>query len=152
MVLVFGSNDSQGLINPQGEVYQPMSDGWRAEYARRAGGVMDLLKEPGRLLIWVGLPPMRNADFSNRLDDINKIYEAEAKKRGVIYVDATTVLGDQSGAYTAYLNDGAGHVDLVRESDGVHLTRNGGDRLAAWVMFAIEERLRAASPNASFHP
>lgn len=143
MVLVFGSNDSQGLLNPQGEVYQPMSDGWRAEYARRAGGVMDLVSKPGRLIIWVGLPPMRDGDFSERLADINAIYKAEADKRqDVVYVNATTVLGDESGRYTAYLNDGHGHVELVREPDGVHLTRAGGDRLAAWVLFAIEERVR----------
>jgi hypothetical protein len=141
MVLVFGSNDSQGLINPAGEVYQPMSDGWRAEYGRRVGGVMDLVSKPGRLIVWVGLPPMRDGEFSNRLADINKIFAAEAGKRdNVIYVDAATVIGDQSGKYTAYLNDGSGHVEL------------GGDRLAAWVLFAIEERVREAERTGSSQP
>jgi hypothetical protein len=153
MVLVFGSNDSQGLINPAGEVYQPMSDGWRAEYARRAGGVMDLMAKPGRLLIWVGLPPMRDGEFSNRLADINRIVAAEAAKRNaVIYVDAARIVGDQSGNYTAYLADNSGHVELVREPDGVHLTRAGGDRLAAWVLFAIEERIRASARTGSAQP
>jgi hypothetical protein len=154
MVLVFGSNDSQGLINPAGEVYQPMSDGWRAEYARRVGGVMDLLHEPGRMLVWVSLPPMRDGEFSNRLMDINTIFRAEAAKRGVVYIDSTTVVGDMSGSYAAYLADSTGHVELVREPDGVHLTRAGGDRLAAWVLFAIEERIRAAAraANVSYDP
>lgn len=150
MVLVFGSNDSQGLLNPQGEVYQPLSDGWRTEYARRVGGVMDLVSRPGRLIVWVGLPPMRDGDFSNRLADINAIYAAEARKRdAVIFVNAITVIGDQAGKYTAYLNDGSGHVELVREPDGVHLTRSGGDRLAAWVLFAIEERVRMKTNTVS---
>jgi hypothetical protein len=145
MVLVFGSNDSQGLINPAGEVYQPMSEGWRAEYARRAGGVMDLLEKPGRMIVWVGLPPMRDGEFSNRLMDINAIYKAEAAKRDVIYIDSTRIVGTENGEYTAYLADNSGHVENVREPDGVHMTRAGGDRLAAWVLFAIEERVREAA-------
>jgi hypothetical protein len=142
VVLVFGSNDSQGLRTPAGDVYQPMSDGWRTEYARRVGGVMDLLDKPGRLIVWVGLPPMRDGDFSTRLADINAIAASEADKRaGVIYVDSWSVLGDPSGQYAAYLTDGAGHVELVREPDGVHLTRAGGDRLAAVVLAAIEREV-----------
>ena len=138
MVLVFGSNDSQGLITPQGDVFQPMSDGWRAEYRRRVAGTMDLLARPGRLIVWIGLPPMRDGDFSQRLADIDRIYREEASARPgkVEYVDATAVLGD-AGAYASYLDDGAGHVQLVREPDGVHLTRAGGDRLAGAVMYQL---------------
>jgi hypothetical protein len=149
-VLVFGSNDSQGLMNAAGEVYQPMSDGWRAEYRRRVAGTMDLVEQPGRLVVWVGLPPMRDGEFSSRLADIDRIYREEAAAHaGVVYVDAWTLLDDGAGAYTAYLPDGSGHVEQVREPDGVHLTRAGGDRLSSEVMRTIEDEVRLTSNTIS---
>jgi hypothetical protein len=137
MVLVFGSNDSQGLLTPEGDVYQPLSDGWREEYRRRVMGTMNLVSRPGRLVLWIGLPPMRDGEFSQRLADIDQIYREEAAKHdGVSYIDARQVLG-ANGGYAAYLDDGTGRVELVREPDGVHLTRAGGNRLAGAVLYKI---------------
>lgn len=147
MVLVFGSNDSQGLRTPSGEVHQPMTDGWRAEYRRRVGATMDLVSKPGRVIVWVGLPPMRDGAFSEKLADINVIFREEAARRdGVVYLDAWSALGDASGQYAAYLPDGGGHVELVREPDGVHLTRAGGDRLARLVLDEIN-RIVSLTPQ-----
>jgi hypothetical protein len=142
MVLVFGSNDPQGLRTPDGAVVQPMSDGWRGEYRRRVAGTMDLLRRPDRLLVWVGLPPMRDGHLSEQLGAINAIYREEADARpGVVFVDTSVILGD-GGKYAAYLPDRGGHVELVREPDGVHLTRAGGDRLADEVMRVISDAVR----------
>ena len=65
--IMFGGNDSQGLIAPDGSTYPGPSDaGWRAEYARRVGAVMDLLRADDRIVFWIGLPPMREAGFDGR--------------------------------------------------------------------------------------
>jgi hypothetical protein len=143
MVIVFGSNDSQGLRDPQGGTYQPMTDGWRAEYRRRVAQTMDFLQRPGRIIVWVGLPAMRDDRFSRALEDLDAIYRQEAQKRPwVVYVDARVVMGEAAGAYAPYLPDSAGHMEAVREPDGVHYTRAGGDRLSAAVMDAISARVQ----------
>jgi hypothetical protein len=108
---------------------------------------MDLVARPGRVIVWVGLPPMRDGEFSARLADINVIFKEEAARRpDVVYLDAWTALGDASGQYAAYLPDGGGHVELVREPDGVHLTRAGGDRLARLVLDEIN-RIVSLTPQ-----
>lgn len=138
MVVILGSNDTQGLINPEGEVYQPVSDGWQAEYRRRVAGTMALIQRPGRLVVWVGLPPMRDGGLSASLAAMNEIYRQEAARYpSFVFVDSWEVLGDK-GQYAAYLPDESGHVDLVREPDGVHLTRAGGNLLASEVLRAVE--------------
>lgn len=141
MVVILGSNDTQGLINPEGEVYQPISDGWQAEYRRRVAGTMALIQRPGRLVVWVGLPPMRDGGLSASLAAMNAIYREEAARyASFVYVDSWAVLGD-NGQYAAYLPDESGHVELVREPDGVHLTRAGGNLLASEVLRVVEARV-----------
>jgi uncharacterized protein len=138
LVVVFGANDSQGLQTRAGDVYQPLTDGWRVEYARRVGATMDLLKSEGRLIFWIGQPIARESEYSERLRDLNTIYAAQAKERSwVFYVDAYSLFADKNGDYTAYMRDGNGDVELVREQDGVHLTWAGGERLAGAVLYLL---------------
>jgi hypothetical protein len=142
MVVIFGANDAQGIRTPAGDVYQVGSDGWQREYARRVGLVMDMLRAPGRLVVWAGLPPMRDGDFSDRLRGLDQIYKLEAGVRdGVIFVDTWSLFSGPNGGYAPYLPDAGGDMQLVREPDGVHLTRAGGDRLAAEVFRMIEDRV-----------
>ena len=139
VVLMLGANDAQPIRSPGGDVYQPRSDGWRAEYARRVGQAMDTARGPGRLLVWVSLPPMRSDDLTAHVDEINAVVRAEAaKRRDILYVDSTTLLGDESGEYTPYVRDAGGDVEQIREQDGVHLTRAGAERLAEDVIQRIE--------------
>ena len=73
-VVMFGANDGQGLIAADGTTYQRVSEpGWQAEYGR-AAAVMDQLQAPGRLVLWVTQPPMRDGDFDARMDIVNAIY------------------------------------------------------------------------------
>lgn len=138
MVVIFGANDAQGIRTPAGDVYQVGSDGWQREYARRVGLVMDMLSAPGRLVVWAGLPPMRDAAFSERLQPLDRIYKLEAVMHpGTVFVDTWSLFAGPDGGYAAYLPDASGDMELVREPDGVHLTRAGGDRLAAEVMRVI---------------
>ena len=60
IVLMLGGNDSQAIQTAQGEVFQRLTDEWRDEYRGRVGDMMDLLDAPGRILVWVGQPVMRD--------------------------------------------------------------------------------------------
>jgi hypothetical protein len=138
VIVTFGANDSQGIMTADGRVLQPQTDGWRAEYGRRVAALMDQVRRPGRMLIWIGLPPMRNSDFDARMADIDAVVRWQAALRpDVVYIDARAVLGDADGRYAAYLPDARGNRELAREPDGIHVTRAGGDRLAAAVWYAI---------------
>ena len=148
VVMMFGSNDSQGIADPVGEVYGAHTQGWEHEYRRRVAATLDIVAEPDRLVVWVGLPPMRDGSFSERLAEIDRIYREEAAAHpGVVYVDTWQLFSDAGGGYVAYIDEG-GEVAQVREPDGVHLTRAGGDRLADAVMASIDEHIELA-PSAT---
>ena len=115
MVLMFGANDSQGIRTPEGKAFQPLSDGWRAEYRRRVAGTMELLVAPGRLVIWVGQPVMESDGFSARMADIDAIYREEAALReGVLYFESWPLLVDGNGKYAAFLPDSDGATQGMR--------------------------------------
>jgi uncharacterized protein len=131
VVFTVGSNDDQPLTGgpPTGDLGNPE---WEAEYRRRVGGVMDQVVGEGRTLVWVGNPPIRNMERAEgEYKVINEIFRSEAAKRPgrVFYVDIYSMFLDGSGNYADYLDTGGGLVK-VRGDDGIHFTRDGGNKIA----------------------
>ncbi len=152
VVIMFGANDSQGLETPEGEIFQPGEEGWIADYRRRVAGTMDLLRDPDgdRLVYWVGQPIMRSASFSERMATLNTIYQEEAATRPWIhYVDTYSMFANSAGAYEAFLPGVDGTVQDLRQGDGIHLSRPGGDLLARRVLDLIEADANLPLPTAS---
>ena len=136
VVAMFGANDAQGLIL-DGSAVPYGSPTWREEYGRRVGVLMDLLSAGGRPVLWVAQPPMRSESYSAKMADLNAVYEAEARRRpAVTFVDTSRVLGSEGGGWTPYLPGSDGRT-LARQADGIHLSRAGGDHLAAVVLDRI---------------
>lgn len=137
-VVMFGANDAQGMVLPDGS--EPFgTPRWLEEYRRRVAWVMDHLATAGVDTVWVGQPVMRSESFSARMATLNEVYASEAEGRaGVAYVDAWSVLS-VDGAYATHIDDGTGPT-AVRQSDGIHLSRAGGDRLAAVLLDEIRDR------------
>jgi uncharacterized protein len=142
VVFVVGTNDAQGIVLPDGTPVPDLDDPrWVPEYRRRVGAVMDAIRADGRILLWIGLPPMRDPDFGARMAVLNQAYAAEAASRPwITFVDPATLVGDAGGAYADELPDAAGAPVDVRLSDGIHLSAAGGDRLAAHVLDLIRAR------------
>jgi len=145
MFIMFGGNDAQGIVGPDGTVHDTIdSPGWRGEYGRRVEIVMDSLRAEDRLILWIGMPPVRSSGFQGRVDVLNEIYETAAEDRPwVRFVDLSTVLGDASGAYVERLPgvDGA-----LRQSDGIHLARPGADHQARHMLSVLREALAELAP------
>jgi hypothetical protein len=138
-IVMFGANDSQGIKTPDGKIFQPGEEGWTAEYRRRVAGVMDLLGGGNRLVLWVGQPIMRSAEFSERMAALNAIYREEAAKRPwVQFIDLWPLFTTPAGGYDAYLADDDGQVKEMRHPDGVHLVRAGGERAARAIMAVLK--------------
>jgi hypothetical protein len=112
---------------------------WRQIYGGRVGRLMDLVTESGRPMIWVGLPVMKDPARSKQMRILNSVYEQQAATHpGVQYVDSYALFSSARGGYAAYLRDSNGHLEQVREGDGIHLTVGaGGARLADAVYRAM---------------
>jgi hypothetical protein len=113
---------------------------WQEVYARRVGEAMDRLTKGGRRVYWVGNPIMRESGYRERISMMNHIYQAEAATHpGVTFVSTWTTMANAKGSYAEYLPDANGDQVLMRAPDGIHLTRAGGDRMAALVLGVIEK-------------
>lgn len=145
--ILFGGNDSQGIVAPDGRTFAgPGDPGWREEYARRVGGVMDLLRADDRIVFWIGLPPMREAGFSGRAEVMNGIFRAEAERRPwMTYLDTVPIFGDDDGSYVERKADASGDLVDLRQEDGIHLSSPGADRLARVLLDLIDDELQAAA-------
>ncbi len=147
VVFTVGSNDDQPLTGgpPTGDLGNPE---WDAEYRRRVGGIMDQIVSEGRTLIWVGNPPIRNMERAeNEYKVINEIFRSEAARRPgrVFYVDIYPLFLDGSGNYADYLDNGSGAVVKMRGDDGIHFTRDGGNRIADEIFKVLNERFDLTS-------
>jgi hypothetical protein len=136
-VVLFGANDGQDFIS-QGKDLHVGSATWQKAYAHRVDRVMAILTEGGRRVYWVGNPVMRDPGYRRRISMMDHIYQQEAQKHpGVIYVPTWSLFTDKKGSYSEYLRDPGGGLVLMRASDGIHLTRAGGDRMAKLVLEVI---------------
>ena len=132
-VVMFGANDGQGIIEADGTVHQSVSEpGWQAEYRLRVDAVMDQLYAPDRLVLWVLQPPMRDGEFDARIQIIDDVYRAAAEDRlWVVVVETGPIVGTADGAYDP----------AQRQGDGIHLSREGADRLAQHLLDLIAAEL-----------
>ena len=149
--VLFGGNDSQGIIGADGGALSGPSDPrWREEYARRVAGVMDVLRADDRIVYWVGLPPMRDDGFDGRAEIMNEIYRAAAESRPwMTYLDTHPIFGDASGDYVERKDDSGGDPVDLRQDDGVHLSQPGATRLARVMLGLIDEEIQAGRAAAS---
>ena len=138
-VALFGANDAQG-VEYQGKVLKFDTPEWIALYHERVGAAMDILiGKQHRPVWWVGMPISRLSDYNYNLMVLNKVYGDEARKRPEVrYVDSWTMFADKNGNYTDYLRGLSGTTELMRQSDGIHWTRAGGDLLAKAVLDQVE--------------
>jgi hypothetical protein len=135
-VFMVGANDDQG-IDVGGTSYLPPSPEWVAEYRRRVASLMKTLTRDGRRLVWVGMPPMRDATYSESMHTVNEVFQDEATKhKRVVYVDTWTLFSEPGspGAYAQYLPGADGAPVNVRLDDGIHLNVEGSQLLSRAVM------------------
>jgi hypothetical protein len=149
MYVMFGANDAQGIIAPDGTTYQHVDDpGWQAEYARRVDLVMDQLRadDNHRLVFWVLQPPMRSTEFDRHIHIIDDIYRHAAEDRPwVQLVETAPLFGDANGAFSDELPGADGDLEDLRQDDGIHLARAGADKLAHALLDLLNTELGAGS-------
>lgn len=140
VVLMLGSNDNQPLLAPDGKTYDFATAGWKKEYHRRVGAVMDQLIARDRWVAYVGVPIL--ATRNEQWPIINAVIREEAAKRTrAVYVDSFSLFQDPNGNYTQYLPNGKGQLVQVRTADGIHFQRAGGDLLANRTLEIMEHTI-----------
>ena len=128
VVLGFGGNDAQDLLanRRQAKLAEPE---WEAEYQARIGRVLDAVAEPGRTIVWIGMPVATASNIEKGRPAMTRAAQAElAKRPGTLFLDTAGLLTGADGGYTDVLTID-GEPKRVRASDGFHLTPAGAGLL-----------------------
>jgi hypothetical protein len=134
VVALFGGNDGQATTI-DGVLREPETPEWLEMYHERVGEMMDLLLADAARVYWLGLPIMRDEQFTERVRMLNEVYRSEAEARaGVTYVDTFALFQDENGEYSTYLRTDSGDLLEMRTPDGAHFSWNGAYRLSEHVL------------------
>jgi hypothetical protein len=138
LFIMFGGNDGQNIpMPPPVGGYVLGSPEWQAEYRKRVGDTMDLMRSPknDRLVIWAGMPIVAPGTVKG-VDQMDYIYYTEAKKRPwVVYFDSWAFFTGPDGAFAKSLPAADGEQHVMRNLDNIHMSLLGGERLA-WALHA----------------
>ena len=139
VICSLGANDATN-IRPGDRVIEFGHAGWRSAYAERVRAMMRALTARGARVLWLGLPPMRNASFSERARHLNVIFAQAAREvPGVEYLDVE-VLVARDGEYVTFIRNSEGRFVRVRMEDGVHYAPAGAKLISRWLVDWIYER------------
>ncbi len=127
-VVMLSSNDAQSIITSKGNLIANYGNpNWNEEYAKRVSSLPDLFEKNNITVFWIGFPIMKNKAYSERIKNLNSIYEEECQKRKNAYFFSTwELLADEKGNYLSSLPDEKGIYRALRQSDGIHPTYFGG--------------------------
>lgn len=124
-VLSFGANDTQGIW-AEGHAAEYMSNDWKQLVGERVGAVVQLLRDRGAMVYWVGLPRMRETRFDTQIQQMNAFYAERMRALNVPFIDTVPFSVDANGAYAPYLdNPETGERTMARANDGIHMTMTG---------------------------
>ena len=150
IVVLFGTNDRQSLIDRGKARALFRSKDWETGYIKRTDDFMDKVTGIGIPLVWVGLPIMRDDKWNEETLYLNALYKKEADPRGVVFLATWDLTADKEGKYAAYGLDLKGDKRLLRANDGIHFTDPGYEMIADAVRRTLREKFPAvfASPPA----
>ncbi len=137
-VVMFGANDRPpvrvgGKVNPQ------LSASFERVYGGRVQEIVTVLRQVGALVIWVGHPNVRDADYADDMMALNHIYEQNARAAGGEWLPVWDMFTGPDGGYAPYGKGPDGETTRLRADDGVHLTNAGYELIARRLRTIIDE-------------
>ena len=140
IIMMMGGNDAQRFRSAP--AWAVGDEAWVAAYRERMEVVMRSARSMGRLVIWIGMPPVTPSNIKVITPLVNEVAAGLANELGnVEYIDAYDMLLNEDGEFSTHLTDANGKRVRVRSGDGVHFYSVAGDWMADEVFSLIEVRL-----------
>lgn len=140
LIVMFGANDSQNILDDQNRPYRVNDLGWDEIYTQRVAEYMALISPRVEKIYWVGQPPAREAVFSGRLKHLDEIYKSEAKKwSNIKFISTWERFTTAEGKYQAVVADDGGLRQRVKTDDGIHLTYHGSKIMSQLVIGVLKQ-------------
>lgn len=135
MVILLGTNDTQNIkVGKKGFLFGGPT--WQRIYTERLEELMTTACRKSEVVYWLGLPTMRDPEFSRKASHLNAVIKSAAVSHSCIrYIDLQEPRTDT--AYTAYASLGLRQIK-VRAPDGIHFTTEGAKLLSASLLEKIQ--------------
>jgi len=142
IICSFGANDATNIRD--GDTQLDFAEpGWRSAYAARVTALMRIFTASGARVLWLGLPQMREARFSEHAAYLNGIFAQSARKvPGVDFLELRMLVSGPGGEYATYVMGPQRRLVRYRMDDGVHYSPAGAKAITRWVVDWIYERFR----------
>ncbi len=144
-VVMLGTQDRQPL-KQEGAAAEPLSDTWRDAYRGRVDAVMKAFNDRHLPVVWIGLPPARNAKTSEDYLAMNEIYEESVRRNGGTYVDVWPGFVDEDNRFSQTGPDVDGQPAKLRTNDGEFFTKAGSRKIAHFADKEIKRLIETGQP------
>lgn len=142
VVVSLGGNDGTNIRDGD-EVVDFGTPRWRQLYGARVEAMMRALATEETRVLWLGLPPMRDARLGRRAAYLNAVFAASARRvPRVEFLQLDMLVSPGEGRYATFMQGPDGRLLRYRLDDGVHLAPAGSRAIARWVLDWVRERSR----------
>ncbi len=132
IVVFAGSNDLRPITDEAGKA-ELFDERWREIYGKRLDELLAALKNHGRPVVVVGLPPVDDNKASDRNAKLNELLKEHVEKAGLVFADVWDGFVDENGKFLTSGPAVDGQRRRLRTADGAGFTRAGGRKLAFFV-------------------
>ena len=141
-VFAIGLNDRLVPLSDSSGEHAFLSARWQGLYGERIDKIMLALERRGIPAVWVGLPPVADADVSRDFLTMNGMIRVRSESAGAQFIDVWNNFLDENGQYSAIGPDLEGQHRDLRRRDGVGFTRAGARKLGHFVERGLKRLLR----------
>ena len=133
VLVMLGGNDEQGM-DIKGSAVQFGTPAWRSAELANVRKVVTEATSAGAYVLWVGMPIMQPASYSQGMSILNAIFEqGVTSEANATFVPTWSLFSNPSGQFEtqAAVN---GVQTTLREPDGIHFSFSGEDVVATYIL------------------
>ncbi|MEG4085414.1 DUF459 domain-containing protein [Microcoleus sp. POL10_C6] len=126
VIVLFGANDRQNIIDSQGKGRAVLTKEWQKAYQERVERYANLLDSSSvRKVYWVGQSIPNKSSYLKAFPIMNDIYKNASKSSSKIEFISTWETFAQAGKFVPVVANKSGKRGYVKNNDGLHFTSHG---------------------------
>ena len=140
LVVMFGGNDDQDIIDSQGKYRAALTEEWQKAYRERVEKYAKLVSLSSvRKVYWIGQPMSNRQRYQKYFSILNNIYSQVSKSYPKIKFISTWETFSEGGKYATVVADKTGKKRYVKVNDGIHFTTHGARLIGGIVIDKMVE-------------
>ncbi|UNU24651.1 SGNH/GDSL hydrolase family protein [Microcoleus vaginatus] len=126
VIVLFGANDRQNIIDSQGKGRAVLTKEWQKAYQERVDRYAKLLDSSSvRKVYWIGQSIPKKSSYLKAFPIMNDIYKTASKSSSKIEYISTWESFGKNGKLVPVVANKSGKRGYVKNNDGLHFTSHG---------------------------